>query len=140
MLGRAVSSITPTEPQPSSTIGVSLSLPKTNLYMPLGLTIGWPYIAVGMASALDSLIGFPNRSSSAVRVPAFVMPADVSRSFTRTSWPWSGFRGAAQVTRYGGAVRLPTQSCAYIRVCYHTHGEAGVGVAYDHGTGHAGDR
>src|SRR5262249_21234545 len=46
-----------------------------------GVTIGCPYIAVGMQSALDSAKGLPRSSSSAFSMLGFLMPADVSRSF-----------------------------------------------------------
>jgi hypothetical protein len=46
-----------------------------------GPTQGCPYIAVGMQRALDSLIGLPSRSTSASWMLAFLMPADVRRSF-----------------------------------------------------------
>lgn len=43
--------------------------------------MGCPYEAVGMQRALDSAIGLPNRSTSALWMLVFLMPADVRRSF-----------------------------------------------------------
>ena len=42
--------------------------------------MGCPYIAVGMQRALHSAIGLPRRSTSALWMLAFLMPAEVSRS------------------------------------------------------------
>ena len=49
-------------------------------------TIGCPYIAVGMHSAVDSAIGLPRSSTSASRMLAFVTPPEVSSSFKAVSW------------------------------------------------------
>src|SRR5687767_15013940 len=38
-------------------------------------------MAVGMQRALDSAIGLPSRSTSALRMLVFLMPAEVSRNF-----------------------------------------------------------
>ena len=46
-----------------------------------GPTHGCPYIAVGMQRAVASLIGLPRRSTSALWMLGFLMPADVRRSF-----------------------------------------------------------
>src|SRR5689334_14913842 len=82
MLGRAVSSMTPTDFQPSSTIGlVDVPLMNCHVLSP-GPTLGWPYIAVGMHSALDSSMGFPRSFTSASRMLGLVTPPDVSSSFT----------------------------------------------------------
>src|SRR6476659_6035689 len=82
MLGSAVSSSTPKDCQPSSHIGQLGSCPLMNCHaFSPGPTQGWPYIAVGMQRALDSLIGLPSRSTSASWMLAFLMPADVRRSF-----------------------------------------------------------
>ena len=82
MLGRAVSSSTPRDFQPSSHIGQLGSCPLMNCHaFSPGPTQGCPYIAVGMQRALDSPIGLPNRSTSASWMLAFLMPADVRRSF-----------------------------------------------------------
>ena len=43
--------------------------------------MGCPYDAVGMQRALDSAIGLPSRSTSALWMLVFLMPADVRRSF-----------------------------------------------------------
>src|SRR4029079_15337743 len=82
MVGSAVSSSTPRDFQPSSHIGQRGSRPLMNghAFSP-GPTQGCPYIAVGMQRALDSLIGLPSRSTSASWMLAFLMPADVRRSF-----------------------------------------------------------
>src|SRR5512133_1096306 len=83
MLGSAVSSSTPKDFQPSSHMG-SADRPVMNRHAPAQAMRGPytpPYIAVGMQSALDSLMGLPSRSTSASRMLAFLMPADVRRSF-----------------------------------------------------------
>src|SRR6185437_10101128 len=83
MVGSAVSSSTPKDFQPSSHMG-SADRPVMNRHAPAQAMRG-PYIdpciAVGMQRALDSLIGLPRRSSSVSRMLAFLMPADVRRSF-----------------------------------------------------------
>jgi len=80
MLGSAVSSSTPRDFQPSSHIG-SADPPVMNRHAPApGPAMGCPYIAVGMQSALDSTIGLPSKSTSALRMLAFLMPADVRRN------------------------------------------------------------
>ena len=82
MLGSAVSSSTPKDFQPSSHIGQLGSCPLMNCHaLSPGPTQGCPYIAVGMQRALDSPTGLPSRSTSASWMLAFLMPADVSRSF-----------------------------------------------------------
>ena len=88
MLGSAVSSRTPTDLHPSATMGVLGSWPAMNsqAFTP-GPRCGCPYLAVGMHSALDSSIGLPRRSSSAVRMLAFLTPAEVSRSLTGRTLP-----------------------------------------------------
>ena len=43
--------------------------------------MGCPYPAVGIQRALDSAIGLPRRSTSASWMLAFLMPAEVRRSF-----------------------------------------------------------
>jgi hypothetical protein len=40
--------------------------------------MGCPYAAVGMQRALESAIGLPRRSTSALWMLVFLMPADVS--------------------------------------------------------------
>jgi hypothetical protein len=42
--------------------------------------MGCPYDAVGMQRALDSAIGLPRRSTSALWMLLFLMPAEVRRS------------------------------------------------------------
>src|SRR5580765_2062496 len=82
MLGSAVNSSTPRDFQPSSHIGQAGSCPLMNCHaFSPGPTQGCPYIAVGIQRALDSLIGLPSRSTSAPWMLAFLMPADVRRSF-----------------------------------------------------------
>src|SRR4051795_4914338 len=82
MLGNAVNSSTPKDFQPSSHIGQLGSCPLMNCHaFSPGPTQGCPYIAVGMQRALDSLIGLPSRSTSASWMLAFLMPAEVRRSF-----------------------------------------------------------
>src|SRR5215208_7165493 len=46
-----------------------------------GLTCGCPYCAVGIQRALESAIGLPSRSTSALWMLAFLTPAEVRRSF-----------------------------------------------------------
>src|SRR4051812_44478332 len=80
MLGSAVSSSTPTDLQPRSTIGLS-EFPLMNCQgLVPGPTIGCPYCAVGMHRALESAIGLPRSSTNALWMLAFLTPADVSRS------------------------------------------------------------
>ncbi len=83
-LGSAVSSSSPTDFQPRPTIG-SVSRPLAKRSADSGPHIGWPYWAVGMASAVHSSIGRPSSSSSAAWMVGFVTPADVSSSFKETS-------------------------------------------------------
>ena len=81
MLGSAVSSNTPTDFQPRPTMGFSeLPLMNCQAFSP-GPTIGCPYCAVGMHSAVDSAIGLPSSSTSLSRMLALVTPAEVSSSF-----------------------------------------------------------
>src|SRR3954470_14168132 len=81
MLGSAVSSSTPKDFHPNSHMGQRGSRPLMNSHaLTPGPTHGCPYIAVGMQRALASLIGFPRRSTSALSMLWFVMPADVRRS------------------------------------------------------------
>src|SRR5215217_6566137 len=84
MVGSAVSSNTPKDFQPSSHIGQLGSCPLMNCHaFSPGPTEGCPYIAVGMQRALESLIGLPKRSTSALWMLGFLIPADVRRSFIR---------------------------------------------------------
>src|SRR5438034_646869 len=80
-LGRAVSSSTPTDFQPSPTVGVPGSCPLMHRHAWRGPAQGCPYKAVGMQRASHSAIGLPSSSTSASWMLAFLMPADVSRSF-----------------------------------------------------------
>ena len=80
MLGSAVSSSTPTDFQPNSTIGVRPSCPLMKRQAWPGPVIGCPYVAVGMQRALESAIGLPSSSTRASRMLGFLMPADVRRS------------------------------------------------------------
>src|SRR6266545_7753933 len=79
MLGSAVSSSTPKDFQPSSHIGV-VACPLKNRH-------AWPappgmaYTAVGIHRALASAIGLPSRSTSALWILVFLMPAEVRRYF-----------------------------------------------------------
>src|SRR3954453_1883937 len=83
MLGSAVSSSTPTDFQPRSTIGFS-EFPLMNCHaLAPGPAMGCPYIAVGMHRALESAIGLPSSSTRASRMLVLVTPPDVRRSFTR---------------------------------------------------------
>src|ERR1700751_3516595 len=82
MLGSAVSSSTPKDFHSNSHMGQRGSGPLMNSHaFTPGPTQGCPYIAVGMQRALASLIGLPRRSTRALRMLAFLMPADVRRSF-----------------------------------------------------------
>src|SRR6266511_1249843 len=80
MLGSAVSSSTPKDFHPSSHMG-SADRPLMKRHTPApGPTLGCPYIAVGMQRALQSAIGLPSRSTSALWMLVFLMPAEVRRS------------------------------------------------------------
>src|SRR4030095_4712173 len=80
MLGSAVSSSTPTDFQPRSTIGLS-EFPLMNRQGPApGPTLGCPYCAVGMHRALESAIGFSRTSTHTWWMLAFLTPAEVRRS------------------------------------------------------------
>src|SRR6188472_3196642 len=69
MLGSAVSSSTPTDLQPSPTMGSSDPWPLMKYHaLSPGPSAGCPYWAVGMHSALDSSMGLPRRSTSALRM------------------------------------------------------------------------
>src|SRR3954469_20440419 len=81
MLGSAVSSSTPTDFQPNSVMGHSGSCPLMKRHALNGWTLGCPYPAVGIQSALHSAIGLPSRSMSASWMLLFLMPAEVSRYF-----------------------------------------------------------
>src|SRR5215203_2525064 len=88
MLGSAVSSSTPMDFHPSETMGSSDWCPLMNCQgLSPGPTLGCPYWAVGMHSALDSSMGLPRRSISALRRLGFLTPAEVSRSLTRRTLP-----------------------------------------------------
>src|SRR5438034_6259276 len=80
MLGSAVSSSTPKDFQPSPHMGRG-DWPLMKLHAPSGLTWGCPYAAVGIQRALESAIGLPSRFSSELWMLAFLIPAEVRRSF-----------------------------------------------------------
>ena len=81
MLGSAVSSSTPIDFQPRSTMGFSdFPLMNRQAFSP-GPTHGCPYCAVGMHRALESAIGLPSSSTSVSRMLVLVTPPDVRRSF-----------------------------------------------------------
>jgi hypothetical protein len=80
MLGSAVSSSTPKDFQPNSHKGVVARPLICRHARPA--PPGRAYAAVRMQRALDSAIGLPSRSTSASWLLAFLMPAEVSRSFT----------------------------------------------------------
>src|SRR6476659_5358676 len=82
MLGSAVSSSTPSDFHPSSHIGHLGSCPLMNRHAAPGPAMGCPYDAVGMQRASHSAIGLPRRSTSASWMLGFLIPAEVSRSFT----------------------------------------------------------
>jgi hypothetical protein len=81
MLGSAVSSSAPKDFQPSSHMGHLGSRPLMNRHAAPGPDMGCPYAAVGMQRALDSAIGLPSRSPSALWILVFLMPAEVRRYF-----------------------------------------------------------
>src|SRR4051812_48881564 len=81
MLGSAVSSSSPSDLQPRSHIGAGVR-PATKRQADAGVHLGCPYSAVGMHRALQSVIGLPKRSTSALRMLAFLIPPEVRRSFT----------------------------------------------------------
>src|SRR5580658_4419054 len=85
MLGGAVSSSTPNDFQPNSHMGVE-ARPVMNRQADTGPPMG--YVAVGMQRALDSAIGLPSMSTSAFWMLAFLMPADVRRSFIMPFLAW----------------------------------------------------
>ena len=66
-----------------------------------GPTHGWPYIAVGMHSAVDSSIGLPSMATSARRMLALVTPPEVSSSFTALLASRSEQAQARGVLSYG---------------------------------------
>src|SRR5688572_25321809 len=84
MLGRAVSSRTPSEAQPrpdrycQSEAESAATKPRTDA----GPHIGWPHCAVGTHRARHSETGLPRSCTSAEWMLGFVTPPDVSRSFT----------------------------------------------------------
>src|SRR6266702_676400 len=79
MLGSAVSSSTPNDFHPTSHKGV-VSTPRRNRQA-WAAPPGMAYIPVGMTRALDSAIGLPRDSTSALRMLSLLMPAEVSRNF-----------------------------------------------------------
>ena len=89
-LGNAVSSSTPTDFQPSPTVGVPGSCPLIHRHAWRGPAMGCPYNAVGMQRASDSAVGLSSSSTSASWMLAFFMPAEVRRSFMclRVAFEW----------------------------------------------------
>src|SRR6478735_8631808 len=88
MLGSAVSSSTPTDLQPRPTIGFLGSFPLTNCQaLSPGPTLGCPYMAVGMLSALHVSMRLPSRLTRALRMLVFETPPDVNKSCTRRTLP-----------------------------------------------------
>src|SRR5262245_17261914 len=93
MLGSEVSSRTPNDFQPNSHMGLAVN-PLMNRYDIEGPP-GKGRIAVGMQRAFDSAIGLPSRSSSALWMLVFLIPAEVSRNFMIRLL--DDFRGAFQL-------------------------------------------
>src|SRR5882672_10686950 len=79
MLGRAVSSSSPSDFQPNSQKGSPNDPQITFRAIPAPPAMA--YIAVGTKRALASAIGLPRRSTNALRMLVLLMPADVRRSF-----------------------------------------------------------
>src|ERR1700733_7982513 len=84
MLGSAVSSSTPNDFQPNSHKGL-LAFPEISRHAMSAPTPGQAYAAVGMQRALDSAIGLPSRSTSALWMLVLLMPAEVRRSLMMPS-------------------------------------------------------
>src|SRR5437762_383178 len=82
MLGSAVSSSTPRDFQPSMHMG-SESCPVIQRHAAPGPAQGCPYAAVGMMRALDSAIGLPRRSTSALWMLGLVIPPEVRSNRTK---------------------------------------------------------
>src|SRR5262245_49552708 len=82
-LGSAVSSSTPKDFQPNSHIGVLSPRPLMNPQASAAPATppGKAYVAVGMHRALHSAMDLLNRSTRALRMLSFLMPAEVSRNF-----------------------------------------------------------
>src|SRR2546430_3569651 len=108
MLGSAVSSSTPRDFQPSSHMGVE-DCPVMKRHAPPGLPMGCPYPAVGMQRALESAIGLPRRSTSALWMLVFLMPAEVRRSLMLPPGVIGGARLAATAAARGR--RSPLSRC-----------------------------
>ena len=81
IVGRAVSSRTPSEAQPRPEkcfqLGSAATRPRTDF----GPHMGCPHWAVGTTSAWHSAIGLPSSCTSDDSMLAFVTPPDVSKSF-----------------------------------------------------------
>src|SRR5262245_40455744 len=103
MLGSAVSSSTPKDFHPNSHMGQAGSRPQISRHA-MPAPPGRAYDAVGMHSTVDSAIGLPNRSSSALWMLVFVMPAEVRRYFTVPS-P-CGYRAPMSRNAIGDTLRL----------------------------------
>src|SRR5579883_1240989 len=67
-------------------------------HAPPGLPVGCPYVAVGMQRARDSAMGLPSRSTRALRMLPFLMPAEVSRNFMLPLL--DGFMGAERLLQF----------------------------------------
>src|SRR6476661_838381 len=87
MVGRAVSSRTPTDFHGSEVMASPGSPPSTNLRTDCGPHMGCPHCAVGMQSAADSEIGLSNMPTSASRMLVFLTPPEVSSNFIAGA-PW----------------------------------------------------
>ena len=111
MLGSAVSSSTPKDFQPNSHMGQMGCRPLISRH-------AWPappgraYAAVGMQSALDSVIDLPSRSTSASRVLVLVMPAEVRRSLMPPEE--ISYLTGVQKYRRAALYRLPTSQLPYL--------------------------
>ncbi len=80
-LGSAVSSRTPRAFHSMEVMPPHGGMPLTKPRTEAGPHIGWPHCAVGIQRAVESVIGLPNRSTSALRMLEFVIPPDVRSSF-----------------------------------------------------------
>src|SRR6478735_3585933 len=98
MVGRAVSSRTPTDFHPSEVMASPGSPPLTKRRTDPGPHMGCPHCAVGMQSAADSEIGLPNMPTSASRMLVFLTPPEVRSIFIAGApwpcWTWGNGRPA----------------------------------------------
>src|SRR5512138_3352508 len=109
MLGSAVSSSTPRDFQPNSHKGV-LAFPQMIRHA-LAAPPGNAYVAVGMTRALDSAIGLPSRSTSALWMLVFLMPAEVSSNFMMSLL--AGFMEAERLRQSRCSKLRPNHSGVY---------------------------